>query len=103
MTQIRYGYIIGVLFINFQWDDKKEQLIDLGFGDKEASVYLALLELGPSTTTEISRRAGINRTTGYDILESLAGDGLINPIGDTKIQKFSAESPEKVISFWKIK
>ncbi len=78
---------------------KKEQLIDLGFGDKEASVYLALLELGPSTTTEISRRAGINRTTGYDILESLASDGLINPIRDTKIQKYSAENPEKVISF----
>jgi hypothetical protein len=24
---------------------------------------------------------------------------LINPIGDTKIQKYSAENPEKVISF----
>lgn len=78
---------------------KKEQLIELGFGDKEASVYLALLELGPSTTTEISRRAGINRTTGYDILESLVSDELVNLIGETKIQKFSAESPEKVISF----
>lgn len=78
---------------------KKEQLTELGFGDKEASVYLALLELGPSTTTEISRRAGINRTTGYDILESLASDGLVNLIGETKIQKYSAENPEKVISF----
>ncbi len=78
---------------------KKEQLTDLGFSDKEASVYLALLELGPSTTTEISRLGGINRTTGYDILESLASEGLINSIGETKIQKFVAESPEKVISF----
>lgn len=78
---------------------KKEQLVDLGFSNKEAGVYLALLELGPSTTTEISRRAGINRTTGYDILESLASDGLINPIGETKIQKFVAENPGKVISF----
>ena len=59
---------------------KKNQLIELGFGDKEASVYLVLLELGPSTTTEISRAAGINRTTGYDILESLASEGLINSI-----------------------
>ncbi|MFA6585928.1 MAG: helix-turn-helix domain-containing protein [Candidatus Paceibacterota bacterium] len=78
---------------------KKEQLIDLGFSNKEASVYLALLELGPSTTTEISRKAGINRTTGYDILESLASGGLVNLIGETKIQKFVAESPDKVISF----
>ena len=77
----------------------KNQLIDLGFGDKEASVYLALLELGPSTTAEISRTAKINRTTGYDILESLVSDGLINPIGETKIQKFVAENPDKVIIF----
>ena len=78
---------------------KKDQLIELGFSDKEAGVYLALLELGPSTTTEISRRAGINRTTGYDILESLASDGLLNLIGETKIQKFVAENPGKVINF----
>ncbi|MFA5936365.1 MAG: helix-turn-helix domain-containing protein [Candidatus Paceibacterota bacterium] len=78
---------------------KKNQLIELGFSDKEAGVYLALLELGPSTTTEISRMAGINRTTGYDILESLASEGLINTIGETKIQKFVAENPEKVINF----
>lgn len=77
----------------------KNQLTNLGFSDKEAGVYLALLELGPSTTTEISRKAGINRTTGYDILESLSSDGLVNPIGETKIQKFVAENPDKVIVF----
>ena len=77
----------------------KVQLIDLGFSEKEAGVYLALLELGPATTSEISRVAKINRTTGYDILESLVSDGLINPIGETKIQKFVAENPEKVIFF----
>lgn len=77
----------------------KNQLIDLGFGNKEASVYIALLELGPSTTTEISRRAKINRTTGYDVLESLASDGLVNTLGETKIQKFVAENPDKVIVF----
>lgn len=77
----------------------KKQLVDLGFGDKEASVYLALLELGPSTTAEISRKAGINRTTGYDILESLINDGLVSPLGKTKIQKFVAENPDKMIVF----
>ena len=77
----------------------KNQLINLGFGNKEASVYLALLELGPSTTAEISSRAGINRTTGYDILESLIKDGLVTPLGETKIQKFVAENPDKVIVF----
>jgi len=77
----------------------KNQLTNLGFSAKEASVYLALLELGPSTTSEISRVAKINRTTGYDILESLVRDGLVNPIGESKIQKFVAENPDKVIVF----
>ncbi len=82
------GYIIA-----------KNQLTELGFSDKEASVYLALLELGPATTSEISRVAKINRTTGYDILESLVNDGLVNPLGDAKIQKYVAENPDKVIVF----
>jgi sugar-specific transcriptional regulator TrmB len=77
----------------------QKQLIELGFNQKEAKVYLALLELGPSTATEIARKAQINRTTAYDILDSLAGDGLINLLGETKIQKYAAESPEKVIKF----
>lgn len=75
----------------------KKQLKDLGFSENEAKVYLALLELGPSTTTEIGRIAKINRTTGYAVLESLAGRGLINPIGEAKIQKFAAENPNKII------
>ncbi len=77
----------------------QKHLVSLGFGEKEAQVYLALLQLGPSTTTEIARIAKINRTTAYPILESLAKDGLINFVGETKIQKFVAENPEKVISF----
>lgn len=81
----------------------QKQLTDLGFSEKEARVYLALLELGPSTATQIARRAKINRTTGYDILESLVGNGLASPLGETKVQKFAAESPKKVIHFLEAK
>ena len=77
----------------------EKQLTSLGFGEKEAKVYLALLELGPSTTTEIARIAKVNRTTTYPILEALAKDGLVNFVGETKIQKFVAENPEKIVSF----
>ena len=92
MTQSRFGCIFRLMIA-------KKQLTELGFSDKEASVYLALLELGPATTSEISRVAKINRTTGYDILESLVSDGLVNPLGDAKIQKYVAENPDKVIVF----
>ena len=77
----------------------KNKLTELGFSEKEAGVYLASLELGPATTAEISKTAGINRTTGYDILESLIANGLVNPIGKTKVQKYVAENPDKVIVY----
>lgn len=76
-----------------------KELTELGFSSKEAKVYLASLELGPSTATQISRKAKINRTTSYDILENLAKNGLVNLLGKTKVQKFAAESPEKVFGF----
>jgi len=44
---------------------------------KRARVYLACLELGSSTVTPIAKRAGIIRTTTYDILEDLQIRGLI--------------------------
>ncbi len=81
----------------------QKQLIDLGFTDKEAKVYLALLELGPSTASEVARKSGINRTTSYDILEGLTSEGLVSLPGETKIQKFVADSPEKVLVYLKKK
>ena len=71
-----------------------ETLKSLGLGEKEASVYVALLELGSGTVTVISRKAGINRTTGYDILASLAEKGLVNISGKEPKQEYVAESPD---------
>ncbi len=78
---------------------EKKQLIGIGLSDKQAGVYLASLELGPSTVNEISRRAGINRTTGYDILEMLVFEGLVSPLGKSKVQKYVAENPERIVQY----
>ncbi|MSU55729.1 MAG: hypothetical protein EXS51_00255 [Candidatus Taylorbacteria bacterium] len=74
-------------------------LHSLGFGEKEAVVYVALLELGRGTVTQISRKAGINRTTGYDILDSLSNKGVVNVSGKEPKQEYSAEPPESVIAY----
>jgi len=79
----------------------EKQLNDLGFSPRESHVYLALLELGPSVTTRVARKAKINRTTCYDILESLIQKKLVSQVGEAKIQKFVAESPDKIVSFIK--
>jgi sugar-specific transcriptional regulator TrmB len=73
-------------------------LITLGFTQKEASVYLALLELGKRTVSPIARSANINRTTVYDILDSLIAKGLVSASGKEPLQEYLAESPEKIIN-----
>lgn len=78
-------------------------LISLGFSPKEAGVYEALLELGRGSVSEISRKAGINRTTGYDILDSLVNKKLAIISGKKPKQEYIAESPEKIIDFLKAK
>lgn len=72
-------------------------LINLGFSEKETLVYLALLELGKRTVTPIARKAGINRTTVYDILDSLSAKGLVSISGKQPLQEYLAESPGKII------
>ena len=79
----------------------KIALQSFGFGEKETTVYVALLELGRGTVTEISRRAGINRTTGYDILSSLANKGLVTISGKEPKSEFAAESPEAIVTYLK--
>src|SRR6185369_8367787 len=71
-------------------------LLEVGFPQRQAEVYLALLELGRGTVSQIARRAGINRTTGYDILDSLIEKGLASISGREPKQEYVAESPERL-------
>jgi sugar-specific transcriptional regulator TrmB len=71
-------------------------LTAIGFSANEAGVYLALLELGKGTVSQITRKAGINRTTGYEILNTLASKDLVTISGRSTKQTFSAEAPERI-------
>ena len=46
-------------------------LISVGFSEKEAAVYLALLELEVAGVTEIAKKSNIKRSSTYVVLESL--------------------------------
>lgn len=74
----------------------KKSMEYIGFSEKEILVYLALLELGKGTVTEISRKAGINRPTGYHVLEGLEGKGLVRVSGKEPKQEYVAESPGQI-------
>lgn len=77
----------------------KNNLIEIGLTEKEAGVYIAVLLLGKGTVAQISRSANINRTTGYDILDSLSAKGLVSISGKEPKQEYSAESPENLGKF----
>ncbi|MCX6800540.1 MAG: hypothetical protein NT091_05345 [Candidatus Falkowbacteria bacterium] len=49
----------------------KINLEQLGFSKKEASVYLASLELGASSVQKIAEQAQVNRVTTYVIIEGI--------------------------------
>ncbi|KKQ63240.1 MAG: Transcriptional regulator, TrmB [Candidatus Moranbacteria bacterium GW2011_GWD2_38_7] len=76
--------------------DIKNTLEQMGLGGKKADVYLAALELGSSSVIEISKKAGIKRTTCYDILLDLIHEGLISETSKGKKRLFVGEDPEKI-------
>jgi HTH-type transcriptional regulator, sugar sensing transcriptional regulator len=83
--------------------DFQEDLVSLGLTSKEASVYIALLELGRSTVSVISRKAQVNRATGYVILDSLVAKGLVHISGKEPKQEYAAESPDELVTLFRQK
>ncbi len=79
----------------------KIHLQSFGFSEKEVGVYVALLELGKGSVTKISQKAGINRTTGYDILGSLANKKLVSVSGKEPKQEYTAEPPTAITEYLK--
>ena len=74
-------------------------LKSLNFTDKEAAVYLALLEIGPAKARDVSLKTQLNRTTVYDIFTSLLEKGLVSKFGRGKTISFNALSPERLLNY----
>ncbi|MBU1180446.1 hypothetical protein KJ885_05890 [Patescibacteria group bacterium] len=75
----------------------EEILSQFGLSQKDSAVYLSSLELGTASATRIARKAGIKRTTSYDILEELMERGLIGQTQKGKKRLFYAGEPEELL------
>ena len=75
-----------------------KKLQDIGLSEKEAKVYIATLELGKGSASEIAMKAGINRATTYFTVESLIKKGLISASSQKSKQVFVPEDPGKIES-----
>ncbi len=86
--------------INKNQNNKVRKLLEMsGFSDKETAVYLALLELGKGTVTEISRKSGVSRTHCYLFSSELISKNLISVSGKEPKQEYVSESPMKLKEF----
>jgi len=72
-------------------------LQNLGLSEKAARVYVALLELGNAPVSSLAKKAGLNRTTLYDILPDLVQRGLVIKMAGSKKETYTAEPPEKLV------
>lgn len=74
-------------------------LEDIGLTSKETEVYVALLTLGSARVSQITQLAGLNRTSGYDILSSLVEKGLVAVSGKKPRQEYIAEDPSTLVGY----
>ncbi len=77
----------------------EKYLQEIGLNEKEASVYLALLQYENASAIDISEKTKINRSTTYTVLESLAKKGLVSETTVGVKTRYHAESPERLESF----
>lgn len=73
-----------------------QSLMKFGLSEKEGSVYLALLELGPSSVTDVAKKARVTRTNAYHLLSALELRGLVNSHEEKSKMIYAAESPNRI-------
>lgn len=78
------------------WD---KLLRSLGFTESESKLYLVSLEEGPSTVQDLAKKAKISRVTAYAAVDALMRNTLMSTIQQGKKRLFTAESPDRLISF----
>jgi len=82
-------------------------LRNVGLSEGEAKIYLMLVKLGSAFAGELSNKANINRSNGYDALERLVGKGLVSfvifegkkyysPTSPIRLKEMLAEKQQKL-------
>lgn len=72
-------------------------LQNVGFDEKEASAYLALLELSSGTVSEIAERADLKRAIVYHVMDRLNERGYVTNVPDKGVKRFEASDPLKIL------
>lgn len=71
-----------------------DELATLGINGRQAKVYIALLQLGPTTAIEVAKTTKLHHPTVYDVLENLKERRLVSENNSSGKRIFVAEDPE---------
>lgn len=69
-----------------------KNLRDLGFNEREALIYIALVERVECTAYELAQTLSLPRTTIYQFLEKMRQRGIVLVARKNKVRHYSAES-----------
>lgn len=74
--------------------DKFEALEEFGLENREAKLYVKLLELGGATASELAKHLNILRPTVYDVLNNMIKKGVVNYSISSGKKIFAAVEPK---------
>jgi sugar-specific transcriptional regulator TrmB len=73
-----------------------QELVNIGLSENEAALYLAALSLGTTTVLKLAKYSEVNRTTAYEVIESLEKKGLMKKEIKGLKTLYAPEHPERL-------
>lgn len=73
-----------------------QELQHLGLDEKEAKVYLAALEFGPTTVAKLAQKSGIKRTSIYEFLPDMLARGILATTASGKRTLYTSINPREL-------
>jgi sugar-specific transcriptional regulator TrmB len=75
----------------------EQALKELGLTSKEVDTYLGNLQLGSALVQEIAQQSGLNRTSTYDILQSLQTKGFASYTIQSGKRYYQVIEPKEIL------
>ncbi|MBI4174537.1 MAG: BlaI/MecI/CopY family transcriptional regulator, partial [Candidatus Aenigmarchaeota archaeon] len=74
-------------------------LEDIGLTNAEIKVYLALLELGSSTSGPVIEKSGLQSSVVFMTLQKLTEKGLVSSVKEGKRSHYHASNPKHIAEY----
>jgi sugar-specific transcriptional regulator TrmB len=79
----------------------QELLEKLGYHHYEANIYLAALELGEATVSDLAHKTEMPRTSIQEVLNTMQKKGMVSSYSKKVHKYWVAENPEKLLASFK--